>query len=238
MPFSRKRRVHRIRLAPPILAKVGAQNVVVVDISLDGAKIEHSEPLTIGAAAALSFLWEEEILTLPARVMRCKLERFAGQGGDGLTVFHSGLLFTAPNQSREVLKRMIAVHISRALEEQKANARGQLPVSVDHMPIFRDHTLTASNAASARAIGVFDQRPAARIARDIGYISCRLDRNSWKRTRTNDPRQPEDGFTVSASEDLEQVEQLCETYRTGDEPAREFIRLLARLSLDEGENPP
>jgi hypothetical protein len=235
MPFPRKRRVHRIRLAPPILAKVGAQNVVVVDVSLDGAKIEHSEPLPIGSEAALSFRWEEDLITLRARVMRCKLERFAGEGGDGLTVFHSGLLFTAPGEGRDVLKKMIAVHISRALEEQKANARGQLPVSVDQMPIFRDHTLTASNADAARAIGLNDQRPAARIARTVGFICFRLDRNSWKRTRTNDPRQPEDGFTVSASEDLEQLEQLCETYRTGDEPAREFIRLLARLSLDENE---
>ena len=233
MPLSRKRRVHRIRLTPPILAKVGAQNVVIVDVSLDGAKIEHSDPLQIGAETTLAFPWEDQTITLRSRVMRCKLERFAGEGGDGLTVFHSGLLFTVRNEHRDALKKMIAVHISRALEEQKANARGVLPVSVDHMPIFRDHTLTANQSESARVIGT-DQRPAARIARSTGYICFRLDRNNWKRTRTSDPSQPEDGFTVSAAEDLEQLEQLCETYRTGDGPAREFIRLLARLSLDEG----
>jgi hypothetical protein len=234
MPFSRKRRVHRIRLAPPILGKIGAQNVVIADISLDGARIEHSEPLPIGAETTLSFVWREQALNLRSRVVRCKLERFAGEGGEGLTVFHSGLLFTAHSESRDALKTMIAIYIGRALEEQKANARGELPVSIENMPIFREYTLTANQAEAARAIGLSDQRPAARIARATGYICCRLDRNRWKQTRTSDPQQPEDGFTVSASEDLEQLEHLCETYRLGDEPAREFIRLLARLSVEEG----
>lgn len=234
MPFSKKRRVHRIRLAPPILARLGSQNVVIVDLSLDGAKIEHSEPIKIGAEVALSFLWEEETIKLRSRVMRCMLERFAGAGGDGLTVFHSGLLFIEPGASRDLLKRMIAVHIGRALDEQKANARGEIPVSVQNMPIFRDHTLTANRSEAARAIGVNDQRPAARIARESGFICCHLDQNRWKMTRTSRSDQPENGFTVSASEDLEQVEQLCETYRKGDESAREFIRLLARLSISEG----
>ncbi len=207
--------------------------MVLVDVSLDGAKIEHSEPLKIGAEAKLSFVWENENVFLRSRVTRCKLERFTGSGGEALTVFHSGLLFTEPGEHRKALKSMISVHISRSLEEQKANARGQLPVSIEHMPIFRDHTLTASPEESAQAIGLVDQRPAARIARESGYICCRLDRNSWKKTRTNHPDQPENGFTVSATEDLEQIEQLCETYRNGDEPAREFIRLLARLSIGE-----
>lgn len=233
MPFSKRRRVHRIRLATPILGRLGGQSVVLVDISLDGAKIEHHEPLKIGAEPLLAFDWDDRTIALRTRVTRCKLERFAGSGGDGLTVFHSGLLFTDPDEERDALKAMIATQISRALEEQKANARGQLPVSVERMPIFREHTLAATPQEAAAAIGVRDQRPVARIARESGYICCRLDRNSWKKTRTNSPEQPENGFTVSASEDLEQVEQLCETYRNGDGPAREFIRTLARLSISE-----
>jgi hypothetical protein len=237
MSYSKKRRVHRIRLAPPILGRLGGQSVVVVDISLDGALVEHSEPVAIGSEAALSFLWEDDMVVMRSRVVRCKLERFAGSGGEGLTVFHSGLLFTEADASREQIKKMIAEHISRALDEQKANARGQLPVSLEHMPIFREHTLTANQDETAKAVGLTDQRPAARIARATGYICFRLDQNSWKRTRTNDPEQPPNGFTVSASEDLAQLEELCETYRRGDEPAREFIRLLARLSITEGALP-
>jgi hypothetical protein len=233
MPFSKRRRVHRIRLSPPVLGRLGGASVVLVDVSLDGAKIEHSEPLKIGAAGTLSFDWEEGKIALRAKVTRCKLERFAGSGGEGLTVYHSGLLFTDPDEERDDLKAWISRHISRALEEQKANARGQLPVSVDHMPIFRDHTLAATPREAATAIGSRDQRPAARIARESSYICCRLDRNSWKKTRTRSPQQPENGFTVSASEDLEQVEKLCETYRNGDGPAREFIRTLARLSISD-----
>jgi hypothetical protein len=233
MPFSKRRRVHRIRLAAPILGRLGGQSVVVVDVSLDGAKIEHHEPLKTGAEATLSFDWERGHISLRTRVTRCKLERFAGSGGDGLTVFHSGLVFTNPDSERDALKTMISTHIGRALDEQKANARGELPASVESMPIFREHTLAATPKQAAAAIGERDQRPVARIARETGYICCRLDRNSWKRTRTNDPEQPENGFTVSANEDLEQIEQLCEAYRKADGPAREFIRTLARLSTSE-----
>ncbi len=233
MPFSKRRRVHRIRLSPPVLGRFGGESVVLVDVSLDGAKVEHSEPLKIGAQSTLTFEWDEGKISLRAKVVRCKLERFTGSGGEGLTVFHSGLLFVDPDQERGELKAWIARDITRALAEQKANARGQLPVSVEHMPIFRDHTLAASPEEAAQAIGARDPRPAARIARESGYICCRLDRNSWKKTRTSSPEQPENGFTVSASEDLEQVAHLCETYRKGDGPAREFIRTLARLSINE-----
>ncbi|HEY0591066.1 MAG TPA: PilZ domain-containing protein [Thermoanaerobaculia bacterium] len=237
MPFSKRRRVHRIRLATPILGRLGGQSVVIVDVSLDGAKIEHNEALKTGAEARLAFDWDHGRISLRARVTRCKLERFAGSGGEGLTVFHSGLIFTDPDAERDTLKRMIATEISRALEEQKANARGELPVSVERMPIFRDHTFAGSPGQAAAAIGERDQRPVARIARQTGYICCRLDHSSWKTTRTNSPEQPDNGFTVSASEDLEQIEHLCEAYRKGDEAAREFIRTLARLSVSEAVKP-
>ncbi|MGH9458208.1 MAG: PilZ domain-containing protein [Thermoanaerobaculia bacterium] len=234
MPYDRKRRVHRIRLAPPLIAQLGSQSVVVVDISLDGARIEHEEPLKTGAELRFGFHWDDEPIQVRAQVTRCKLERFSS-GGDGLTVYHSGLRFIDVGSSGATLRRMVTVHITRALDEQRANARGAIPISIEHMPIFSGHTLTANKKESAAAIELHEQLPTARIARHSGYICYRLDHNSWKRTRTADPGQPGDGFTVSATEDLAQVEQLCETYRKADQEGREFIRLLARLSITEGE---
>lgn len=235
MPYQRERRVHRIRLVPPLIARMGMQSVVLVDISLDGAKIEHREPVKTGADVRLTFNWDDEPVDLKARVTRCKLERFSG-GSDGLTIYNSGLHFHEVGDAASVLRRMVSVHISRALDEQKANARGVLPVSVDHMPIFRGHTLTANPGEAAEGVELYDQLPAARIARTVGYLCYRLDRNSWKRTRTDDPEQPLNGFTVSASEDLAQIEQLCETYRKADEHGRELIRTLARLSIADGDS--
>ncbi|HVR43032.1 MAG TPA: PilZ domain-containing protein [Thermoanaerobaculia bacterium] len=233
MAYSRPRRVHRIRLAHPLIARLGPISVVLVDISLDGAKIEHREPIKIGAEMKLSFDWDDYSIEVRSRVTRCKLERFSG-GSDGLTVFHSGLQFLAHGGSIQVLRKMVSFHISRALEEQRLNASGALPPSVENMPIFRGHTLTA-NRGDADSIHLHEALPTTRIARQVGYICYRLIKNSWKRTRTEDPEQPEEGFTVSAAEDLAQIEGLCETYRKSDQEGRELIRLLARLSITEGE---
>jgi hypothetical protein len=51
----------------------------------------------------------------------------------------------------------------------------------------------------------------------------------WSRT----PDQPEAGFTVSASEPEEHVDQLCENYLKGTEEDRKLIVLLAQLSVDK-----
>lgn len=234
-PYSRQRRVHRIRLGHPIIARFATQGVVLIDLSLDGAKIEHNETLKTGAEGKLAFDWNDERIELACRVTRCQLERLAG-GSDGLTVFHSGLHFTDRGRSTETLKKIVSFHISRALEEQKANARGELPIAVDKMPIFRGHTLTASHADATGSLGIHEALPAARIARQTGFICYRLDKNNWKKTRTDKPEQPENGFTVSSTEDLAQIEELCETYRKSDQAGRELIRSLAKLSLIEGDD--
>ena len=233
MAYTRNRRVHRIRLAHPIIGRLGSHNVVLVDISLDGAKVEHNEPLTIDAEFPFSFEWEEMPIAVKSRVTRCKLERFAGEGEDGLAVYHSGLHFTDVASSGVWLKTMVQTHIIRALDEQKANARGVIPQAVDNMPIFRGHTLTANRGEAASSVALHPGLPVSRIARQVGYIRYQLDRNMWRKKRTTSPEQPDDGFTVSAGEDLAEIERLCEAYRKADDQGREFIRLLANLSLSE-----
>ncbi|HUP64119.1 MAG TPA: PilZ domain-containing protein [Thermoanaerobaculia bacterium] len=234
MAYDRKRRVDRIRLGEPLIGRLGAESVVLVDISLDGARIEHHEPVKIGATMRLSFRWNDQQIALGCRVTRCKLERFA-VGSDGLTIYHSGLHFTETGESRNIIRQFVLEHIARSLAEQRANARGELPISVEKMPIFRGHSLTANPTEVLHVEGLQSQLPAARVARQTGYISCRLDQNSWRKTHTADPAQPSNGFTVSAAEDLGQIDELCENYRKSDEDGREFIRLLARLSITDAE---
>lgn len=235
MPYARTRRVHRIRLAHPIIGRLGGQPVVLVDISLDGAKVEHHEPVKIEAQLPFTFEWNDSRIELRSRVTRCKLERFAGEGGDGLAVYHSGLHFVDFGSSGQTLRTMVQTHIVRALEEQKANARGEMPQTVEKMPIFRGFTLTADRDEAAGSVELHEALPTARIARQTGFIRYELDRNSWKKKRTSSPEQPAEGFTVSATEDLAEIERLCEAYRKADEKGREFIRLLANLSIRESD---
>jgi hypothetical protein len=238
--MSRDRRVQRVHLPVPLTGRFGSTQVVVVDISVLGARIEHHVPLgtPAGGDANLAFIWEEEEISVDCRVVRSRLERFS-VGADGLTVYHSGLEFLDPKQeAREKLKRIIGRFIARALDEQKANARGVVPTSVEKMPIFRHGQLTENRADVAEAIGS-SVLPTARLAKETGYICLQLEKNrTWKKKRTHDPGQPTEGFTVSAAEDQAQIQMLCEAYEKSDPDGRKMIQLFAQLSIIEGEGIP
>jgi PilZ domain len=226
-----------VHLALPVTARFGSTQVVVVDISVMGARIEHHVPLgtVTGGQANLAFHWEDEEINVECRVVRSRLERFS-VGPDGLTIYHSGLEFMEPTDvTRATLKRIIGGFIQRALYEQKMNARGELPASVEKMPIFRYGQLTENRADVTEAIGS-SVLPTARISKETGYICFQLENNrTWKKKRTHDPGQPSEGFTVSASEDQAQVQMLCEAYAKSDRDGRKMIQLFAQLSIIEGE---
>lgn len=233
MDSPRTRRVQRVHLAQPLIARLGSAHVVLVDISVVGARVEHHVPLIAGAYSHLSFQWDEHPITVDCRIVRSRLERFSA-GADGMTVYHSGLEFEGltPDTSARI-KEMIGSFIMRALEEQKLNARGMLPEhDVSRMPIFRyGGQLTANDKQMAGSALL----PTSRVVKETGYICYSFENNSWRRKRTHDPGQPMEGFTISANEDHEQVELLCEAYRRCDRDGRRLIQLCAQLSVMEGE---
>lgn len=235
----KKRRFERIRLAQPIIGRFGPTAVVLIDVSIAACRIEHNGPLPIGQTGRLTFVWDDQEISVEGEVTRCKLERFSS-GQEGLTVYHSGIQFTAAGEASVVaLRSMIAAHIRRALDEQRDNARGVVPRSTEKMPIFSSGGLLTSNASDVRrAIGDDVLLPSLRIAKHTGYVCYRLTGNSWKRTRTDSAEQPENGFTVSAAEEAEQIEKLCDAYARSDDRGRGLIRLLAQLSITEGEGIP
>ena len=235
-----KRKVERIRLAAPIIGRVGNMNAALVDVSLLGCRLEHHLPLTVGNPVKLFFNWEHEELELECVVARCTLTRFASGGTDGLSIYNSGLRFTdARGESPRALRRLLATHIAQALEEQKANARGDIPKFIEKMAIFtRDGFLTLDPNAIAEMLGGSTSLPALRIAREKGYVNYSMENGSWRRRRTHEPDQPDEGFTVWAYEDEEQLEKLCSAYAKSDSDMRALIRGLAELSLSVDDSLP
>lgn len=236
MESPRTRRVQRVHLAQPLVARLAATHVVLVDISILGARIEHHVPLPAGAYTRLAFEWEGTAIEIDCRIVRSRLERFS-VGSDGLTVYHSGLEFQRVDDAVRVqLKAMIGRFITRALEEQKLNARGVLPAhDLERMPIFRYGGQLTANAKDKEIAGS-PVLPTARVARETGYVCYRLENNrQWRSKRTHDPGQPLVGFTISAEEDHEQAELLCQAYERSDEDGRRLIQLCAQLSIMDGE---
>lgn len=198
-----RRRVQRIRFVAPLSGAVGSTDVTIVDLSLTGAGIEHRGVFQVGARIVLSFVWEGERVKLPCTVLRSRLVGFAG-GADKATLYQSGLLFE-PDSTRPV-RQLIENRVERALEEQRANARGE----------------------------ALPPRPVPECAkRELGYVCYRLEASRWRRAKTRNPEQPAEGFTVCASEDPDQLDLLCSVYERCNPTMRNMIRILAKISVSE-----
>ena len=60
----------------------------------------------------------------------------------------------------------------------------------------------------------------------------------WTKKWSRSAEQPEEGFTVPATEPADHVEQLCEMYEKADDEGRQLIQLLARLSVEKVQETP
>ena len=240
MPFKSRSRAERrqrkrILLSNPLVARVGSFGALLLDVSESGARLEHYHRLQTGQATTLRFDWDGRHLTLPCRVVACRVVRFAA-GDEGLTVYQSGLSFVDDTgEDRALLKGMTSTFVARALAEQVANAKGVKPVDIDKMPIFREGVL-ASNEYTTSAASEESGRliPIKKIVADRGYYCYRFHRiRGWRRTWTNSSEQPDDGFTVSVHEPADQLELLCESYRSADRAGRDLIRTMAAMSVEK-----
>jgi hypothetical protein len=236
MLYPRTRRVQRIRFPQPIVARLGVAQVALVDLSMLGARVEHHSTLPAGTHTRLAFQWDDEPISIECRIVRSRVERFS-TGSDALTVYHAGVEFENVDEpTRERVKSLISTFISRALEEQKLNARGAVPQhDVAKMPIFRHGGQLTANAKDRKEGAGVTAMPVTRVSGDTGYICYILEQSCWRKKRTHDPGQPADGFTISALEDSQQAQLLCDAYQRSDQEGRRMIQLFAQLSIVEGE---
>jgi PilZ domain-containing protein len=231
-----RRKKKRTALSRGVLARYGTLDVIMIDISEAGARIEHFTQLNVGRKTRFRFEWQDEKIETEAEVRSCKVHRFANEE-EGTTVFQSGLFFTnyvgdAANKIRE----MISMLVSRSLAEQVANARGIGPVMERNMPVFRGGLVTSSGVEGTDDKNV--RIPKTQIVVDRGYVRCVLAGRHWTKKWTRSAEQPEEGFTVPATEPTDHIETLCEMYEKADGDGRKLLQLLARLSVEKGQETP
>lgn len=84
-----KRNAERLPLDVPFDATAGGVEVRVVEISLIGCRVEHSERLPIGNSVPLRFRWKGNEFVVPARVARMEVRGFQPGGAK----YDTGLKF-------------------------------------------------------------------------------------------------------------------------------------------------
>jgi hypothetical protein len=205
-----RRRFHRIHLDTPLPAYLRDVSVNVIDLSLAGARIVSDARFSPGTEHELTFDWNEHSARISCSVVRCTLFSFAKAPGEK-SLYQSGLRFTETTEASDrTLRELIGSYVIRALEEQKANARGLPPLG-----------------QYAYVVGKGDR-----------YRRCELVDGKWRRTDTTKPDQPRDGFTISADISPYYIDLLCQTYQLTDEEGKKLTQTLAQLSISKAEGVP
>lgn len=185
--------------------------VSVVEISISGARVFHENrfPERPNRVHQLWFDWEEHTLRFEVAVARTTLMTLAKRPGEK-SQYGSGLRFIAAEEGTDpILRALIAYYVTRAINEQVANANG--------LPPLDGYS--------------FQQGKGTR------YRRCEYA-GTWRRAETTDPTQPQNGFTISAEVDPAQVEMLCETWLVLDAEGRRLTQMLAQLSVNPDEGTP
>lgn len=197
-------------LDEPLPARYGELRVAVIDLSLRGFRIAHEDRLAPGDVRTLTIDWHGSQIAIGCSVVRSVLARLAKAAGER-SLYHSGLMVVETSrESFERLRELIAERVMRALDEQKANARGIPPLAA-----------------------YMYQPEKGELYRRCEYIG-----GHWRKSETSRPAQPMSGFTISAEVPPHHVEMLCRTWESTTAEGRRLTRLLAELSISRVEGIP
>jgi hypothetical protein len=205
-----RRRYGRIKLDQKLSASFGETRAKVLELSIVGFRIAHEGRLQVGDERRLLVDWQGSTIDLGCRLVRSSLWRLARTMGQQ-SIYHSGLrIIDASRDSFEQLRELVAERILRALEEQKANARGIPPLAAYmYQPEKGDL-----------------------------FRRCELIDGVWRRSETIRADQPPNGFTVSVEVDPRHVDLLCRTWESTTDEGRRLTQMLAELSLSKAEGVP
>ena len=182
------------------------QNALILDIGVGGAYVEHHGEPKVGDRLKLVIRWKGADADFICRVARTNVVRRAANG----VVSNSALTFVQGTpRAGALLDDLLATLVGKILAAQKSNAAA------------------AEDPDSAIALANVG---AARRSRSRGFVSYHLSDDTWTREFTDSSAQPEDGFTVAAYEDEDELQTLCSAYATADEEGRRLIRMVADLS--------
>lgn len=206
-----RRRLQRVKLIDPLPGNIDGQRVFIVDVSRHGLRVAHQESLgPQGERRRIEFEWDGHHVAVEGTLTHSRVQR-VGVASYARSIYHSGFtIATISTRAEQVLREMIAWHVERALDEQKANARG----------------IPAIAAMSFQT------------GRGTEYVRHVFGSGKWHEVHTTEPRQPANGFTISAAESEQEVLMLRSAWEAGDNSARKIIQKMAELSISRAEGVP
>jgi hypothetical protein len=205
-----QRRVMRVELLEPLAGLAGNERVYVVDASLRGVRLSHLSLFSCRDGCPIEFEWGGREVELVGKVRWTKLQRI-GTAAFSKSVYQSGFeICSIPEDVETILRDLVESHVERALDEQKANARGVPPLAVQPVQTGQGST----------------------------FARHEFVHGVWRKTITADRQQPRLGFTVSTSEARDQIDILRSAFEIADPQMRQIIQKLAELTICNVEGIP
>ena len=104
-----RRRVQRIRLAPPLTGSVGSVAVEVLDVSVGGAGIEHRFPLAVGKAVRLRYRFQGAMYSVEFETLKCQLRR---KEEGGICYYSALKIHDGDADAQDALRHLVQTCIS------------------------------------------------------------------------------------------------------------------------------
>jgi hypothetical protein len=198
-----RREFQRIPLQPSLPGYLDEVEVDVIEVGIPGARVEHLTQIFPAAIRTFRFSPEGTEIALECEVIRSEV-----RASGGLTLYRSGLQFThGVGSAGELLRKFLISLVAQQLE-----IRAELPSIVRSAKVDGDITVRG---------------------KDAGFISFRLENGTWRKKRLFLPEQPENGFTIAAGVDAEEIEKLCKAYEATDAEGRRLLRFFAELIVSQ-----
>ena len=199
------------RHTPPktVPATFGGFAAEIVDISLIGCRIKHSDRLPARSRMPLRFSWRGATVRLDATVVRSEMTSVGGK-----PAYISGLEFCdSVDASPPVIRDIVGWLAATAAKGQQTESKQPESTQPESTQPERTHVSPS----------VSDEIDAPELL-SAEYIRCTLTAGKWSKLYVDRPAQPRDGFTIRTPDDEREVDLLCRAYEQADAKKRLTMR--------------
>src|ERR1700747_3301916 len=125
-----RRRVLRVTPLQPLSARLNDEPAYALDLSLNGFRLTHQRIIRSEGDCDVRLDWDGSTIDATTAVKWSRVRRTTG-GAQEKSVYESGVeILLIDERSKARLRECVEAHVARALDEQKANAKGIPPLAV------------------------------------------------------------------------------------------------------------
>lgn len=205
-----RRGAQRLAVPKPVPCTFGGYESKIVEISLIGCQIQHTDRVPPKARLALKFRWRGKDIRLEATVVRSEMRSVGGK-----PAYQSGVEFCrTPEESPAVVKEIVDWLA-------KASGPGVVPASSPASP--------SPPPEGRPEAGTTPDEDVEALSAD--YLQCVFANGAWTKLYVDSAAQPADGFTIPAPSTDAEADVLCRAYERADAAKRRAMRAQFELTI-------